>query len=177
MDLGIHSTRLNHILNLAVCVEHDVVDVALAVGELTIYGVCTSVVRAVALNRLATTIYQQQTTRLQHTIMVVVVQNLAMLCHDCRERHTLTIRLCNALNTTSDLALHNAGATHLHRCHVHLVANLECTLQSLNLLCRFLLAHLSYGEHQLNRLTLVEHAEADAEPVSNLNLKLCTVGG
>ena len=104
------------------------------------------------------------------------MQNLAVLCHDCGERHTLTIRLCDALNTTSNLALHNTWATHLHRCHVHLVANLECALQSLDLLCRLLLAHLSYGEHQIQRLALVEHAEADAEPVGNLNLELCTIG-
>ena len=158
MNLRVHNAWLNHILNLAVSTKHDVVDVALKVGKLTIYWVCTSVVRAVALNRLATTINQQQTTRLQHAIVVVVMQNLTMLRNDGWERHALAVRLSDALNLTSNLALNNSWTTHAHCCHMHLVANLECTLQRLDLLCRLLLAHLSHGKHQIQRLALVEHA-------------------
>ena len=139
------------------------------------HRVCAGVVRAVAFERLCTCIYQEQTTILQDSVAIEVVECFTVLRHNAWERNTCSIRLHNTLHCSCNLSLHNASLTHLHRCGMHSITYLEGTLHSLNLLARLHLAHLRHGKHQIHRLVWIEFRYRQTQKARKFNLALTTI--
>ena len=64
----------------------------------------------------------------------------------------------------------------MHRQRVHLVAYQERAFHRLDLLGALLLAHFGHGEHQFDRLVVVQQFGLDAEQRRQLELRLAAVG-
>ncbi len=103
------------------------------------------------------------------------MQRLAVLRDDRRERHALTVRLGDALDRAGYLALDHARTAHLHGRGVHAVSDLEGALQGLDLLGALALAHLRHGEHQIERLALVQHRQPYAQQLGEHYLRLAAI--
>ena len=178
MDLiHIHHSGANDLGDVVVSRQHDLVNLALFLREFATHGVGTCVVRDVVHQVLATAIDQQQTTIFEHTLRVEIVQRLAVLRHDRRERHAQAHRLGNALDLARNFALDKTLTTHLHCGRMHLITNQKSILQLLNLLVALHFAHLCYGEHQIDRFMLVQHIDTQAEQRRDQHLRLATIGG
>ena len=104
------------------------------------------------------------------------MQRLAVLRDDRRERHTESHRLGDALDRTGDLALDDARAAHPHGERVHLVSDAEGALHRLDLLGALDLAHLRDGEHQVDRLVVVQQRRSDPQQRRELQLRFAAVG-
>ena len=153
--LHIHRTGFHILRSLVVSTQNYFVDILLLLGKFARYRVGTGVVGAVVFERLGSRIDQQQTTILQHAVTVEVVECLAVLRHDTWERNAQALSLGDTLHCAGNLTLYNALTAHLHCGGMHSISELECTLQSLDLLGRLHLSHLGYGKHQIDRLVVV----------------------
>ena len=105
------------------------------------------------------------------------MQRLAVLRDDRRERHAEPHRLGDALDRTGDLALDDARAAHPHGGGVHGVTDVEGILHLRHLLGALDLAHLRDGEHQVDRLVVVQQRRSDPQQRRELQLRFAAVGG
>ena len=176
MDFGVHHVRLDDAGHVVVGRQHDVVDVLLLLGEASADGIGARVVRAVVVHRLASGVAQQQASLLERAVAVEVVQRLAVLRHDRRERKSRAVGFGDALDGAGDFAFDDARTAHLHRQRVHAVADLEGAFHLLDLLGALLLAHLGHGEHQFHRLVVVQQGGVDSQQRREPELRLAPVG-
>ena len=159
------------------CRTHDLVDIALLIGKASVHGIGTRMVRHVAVDMLAAGIAQQQTSRLERTRVVVVVQHLAVLREDRRKRHTRTVRHGNAVHGTRDLMLTAARTAQTHGRGVHVVTDIECLLDTCKLLVRLNLTHLRNRKEQVERHAVVHHRRHDAQQLRYLKRRLAAIRG
>ena len=176
VHLGVHHVGLHDARHVVVRRQYDVVNVFLLLGEASAHGIGARVVRAVAFDGFAAGVAQQQPALLQHAVGVEIVERLAVLRHDRRERHALSLRFGDAFDGSRDLAFDDARAAHPHGRRVHLVADPEGAFHLLDLFGALLLAHLRHGEHQVHRLVVVQQRGFDAQQRRQLELGLPAVG-
>ena len=155
--------RLDDACYMVVRCQYDVVNFFLLLREPAVDGVGARVVRAVAVHGLAACVAQQQPPLLQYAVGVEVVERLAVLRDDRGERQARTAGFGDALDGARDLALDHSRTAHLHSQRVHLVAYQERAFHRLDLLGALLLAHFGHGEHQFDRLVVVQQFGLDAE--------------
>ena len=114
VHLGVHHVGLHDARHVVVRRQYDVVNVFLLLGEASAHGIGARVVRAVAFDGFAAGVAQQQPALLQHAVGVEIVERLAVLRHDRRERHALSLRFGDAFDGSRDLAFDDAAlADHL----------------------------------------------------------------
>ena len=174
--LHVHHSRAHDACDVVVARQHDVVDLALLRRETAADRVGARVVGAVVHPILAAGIDQQQPSVGEHPLRVEVVQRLAVLRDDRRERHAEPHRLGDALDRTGDLALDDTRAAHPHGGGVHGVTDVEGILHLRHLLGALDLAHLRDGEHQVDRLVVVQQRRSDPQQRRELQLRFAAVG-
>lgn len=180
-ECGVGILRIHHVgmqsrLGFVVRRQHYIIYILLFLRESAAHGEGSRVVRHIVVEVLAARVAQQQTAVLQNTRMVVVVQHLAVLRKDGRERYSRAVRHRHAVHRARDLMLAASRAGKAHSGGVHAVAYVESLFQSRDLLRALALAHLRHGEEQVERLAVVEHARGYAEHIRQLQFGLAAVG-
>ena len=105
VDVPVGRPRLGQAERMFVAVADDLVDLALLRGELSGGRIGTRKVGCIVLIALGTGIDHHQLARLDHLVMQVVVQRLAMLGQDGREGNAPPLGQGNALHLTDDFLL------------------------------------------------------------------------
>ena len=125
---------------------------------------------------LGTSITYHHTAFLQHVVMTMVVQGLAIDAQDDGERHRATARKRQAFHHTSDFLLDHTRLTHLHGGGMHIVGRVGCTFH----LGDFKLAlHLTHGDDSLDEFQtdiLLHLVDMAVQPIRTLDLCVATVG-
>ena len=176
VDFGVHHVGLDDARHVVVRREYDLIDLALAVGELSAHGIGARVVGAVPLEAFASGVAELQAPGLLNALGVEVMERFAVLGDDRGERYALALRLGDALDGPCDLALDDSRAAHLHGQRMHVVSDMEGALQGFDLLGALLLAHLGHGHHQVDRLVVVQQRGAYSEQFRELEFRLPAVG-
>ena len=158
-------------------VHHNVVDIALALGEAAGNGRGARVVRAVVLARFGTGVDQEQARRIERGRRGETVQHFAVHRYDRGERNHAAARRGDAVERTGDGGFRHAGLHgHAHGGGVHLVTDGSGAVEFGDFLLALDVAQRHHGADELDTRRFAHLEGMQTGEVGHLDHDVVAIG-